>query len=341
MPKTIYLHIGAHRTGSTAIQAYFSGHRQDFLASGLLYPLAGIPPNLTGHHYVPWLFRRQKNVPALAADSVRTLRREIQESEADSVLISSEDLEEHSFPIGEIVKELELDRYRCVIVLFIRRQDDLIASAYASRVKQGRYIVSLRNFVEAQLKRRRGDFHALLTAWRRALRHAELRTVNYSDPTIASSSVSALCQLLEVAIPAESKAASRRTNISIHPIYLPFLNFLNSAVGDSTEYRRKMIIEPLVQLSAQARRKSVRHYIIEPTQRARIMEAFQKSNAMLADEFLGGVPPFGFDKSEYGGAVHIDPDTVQLSSIVELFRALRNTSAVDAKTSTESGSGDA
>jgi hypothetical protein len=193
MPKTVFLHIGAHKTGSTAVQAFFSRHRRDFLATRLLYPLAGIPPNLSGHHYIPWLFHRQKRLASVAADSVRVLKREIRDSVADSVLMSSEDLENQNCPVGQIAKELELDRYRCVIVLFIRRQDDLIASAYASQLKQGRHIASLKDFVEVQLKHRRGDFYALLMAWRRALLDVDMKIVNYSDAIVASDSVRAMC----------------------------------------------------------------------------------------------------------------------------------------------------
>lgn len=321
MPKTVYVHIGAHKTGSTAIQAYFSGHRQDFLASGLLYPVAGIPPNLHGHHYVPWLFRRQKDLSSLAADSISALKREIRDSVVDSVLISSEEMENQRCPTNKIAKELNLDRYSSVIVLFIRRQDDLIASAYASQLKQGRHIASLKDFVEAQLERRRGDFYALLMAWRRVLPDVNIKIVNYSDPLVASDAVRVMCEALGVAIPVKTNVTSKN-NVSIHPTYLPFLNFLNRDAAGRSKNRRKEIVEPLLELSALARKGRVRHYIIEPMLRARIMEAFQESNAMLADEFIGGVPPFSFNKSEYEGAVHVDPDTVSLSSIVESCRAL-------------------
>lgn len=321
MAKTIILHIGAHKTGSTAIQAFFSRHRQDFLANGLLYPLAGIPPNLTGHHYVPWLFRRQKNGSSAAADSVLALKREIRDSAADTVLISSEDLENQGCPTAEIARELGLESHRCVIVLFIRRQDDLFASAYASQVNQGRHIASLKDFVENLLMQRRGDFYALLMAWRRALRDADLKIVNYSDPAVASDSVGALCGVLKMAMPVKSSVTAKR-NVSIHPTHLPFLNFLNRAVADRPEYRHLSIIKPLQRLSAQAPASGIRHFIIDPDLRARIVESYDEANAMLGREFLGGSSPFAFNKEEFRDAVQIDPDVISLSALAQTFRRL-------------------
>lgn len=41
MQKTIYLHVGANKTGSSAIQNFCNSNRDSLLSSGLLYPVTG------------------------------------------------------------------------------------------------------------------------------------------------------------------------------------------------------------------------------------------------------------------------------------------------------------
>jgi hypothetical protein len=337
MPKTVFIHIGAHKTGTTAIQAYFSRHRRHLLARGLLYPAAGIPSHYTGHHYLPRLFHPAKRRPPEAADSVRAMAREIRESPAEAVLISSEILENPRAPTAEVARALGLDRCRCVVVLYVRRQDDLFASAYASRIKQGRTIDSLREFVETQLRRRRGDFHALLTAWRRGVPGAEMQVVNYSDSKVARDSVGAMCEVLGIAA-ASRPEVTARANISIHPSYLPFLNLINRASADP-QYRREAVIIPLNRLSSHAYASGIRHYIIDPDLRAKIVQSYAESNAMLGRDFLGGADPFAFDKEEFRDAVNVDPDAISVKALAAVFEQLARSGAASTDRDAEKSGG--
>jgi hypothetical protein len=236
-----------------------------------------------------------------------------------------------------VARALQLDRCRCVVVLYIRRQDDLLASAYASRVKQGRTIDSLKEFVEAQLKRRRGDFHALLAAWRRGVPGAEMKVVNYSDSKVARDSVGAMCEVLGIPA-ADRPEVTARANISIHPSYLPFLNLVNRASADP-QYRREAVIIPLNRLSSQAYASGIRHYIIDPELRAQIVQSYAESNALLARDFLGGAAPFAFDKDEFRNAVNVDPDAISVKALAAVFEQLaRSGAAAPERDAEKSGS---
>jgi hypothetical protein len=321
MQKTIILHIGAHKTGTTAIQSFFAANRETFAANGLLYPAAGIPSGSAGHHCVPWAFGRGRRHTAAVVDSFQALKKEIRASVADTVLLSSEELERQNCPTGRIARDLELGAGKCIIVLFVRRQDELIASAYAEQVKQGRHFPALSDFVDAQLKLRRGDYHALLMSWRRVLPKVIFRILNYSDPAVAADSVKAMCDALQLAVPSGLTAADRR-NPSIHPRYLPFLNFINRAAIDDRESRHNMVIRPLLQLSSAKTPDPVKHYVIDPALRARIVDCYAESNALLGQESPGKQKPFSFDRSEFDQGVCVDPDGISLAEFARTFRAV-------------------
>lgn len=53
----VYLHIGTHKTGSTAVQAFVARHGDELKRLGLLYPRAGRPRLkrfASGHHLLSW-----------------------------------------------------------------------------------------------------------------------------------------------------------------------------------------------------------------------------------------------------------------------------------------------
>ncbi len=56
--KTVYLHIGTHRTGSTSIQRFMANAEEALAEQGIIYPKTGRPDtdwtNQYGHHELAW-----------------------------------------------------------------------------------------------------------------------------------------------------------------------------------------------------------------------------------------------------------------------------------------------
>ena len=56
--KTVYLHIGTHRTGSTSIQRFLANVEEALAKRGVIYPKTGRPDtdwsNRYGHHLLHW-----------------------------------------------------------------------------------------------------------------------------------------------------------------------------------------------------------------------------------------------------------------------------------------------
>ena len=133
--KVIWLHIGANKTGTTALQSYCSIHEATLLERGIFYPRSGRAG--VAHHRLGWAFNALG--PTVApAGILQALFEEIDASPAGDVLLSSE-----TFFIKAQVEELAsaLAGRDVRIVVFLRRQDDWYEMMYKQFVKQPEFRV--------------------------------------------------------------------------------------------------------------------------------------------------------------------------------------------------------
>jgi hypothetical protein len=145
------IHIGAIKTGSTTIQRALAGHRADLLAAGVAYAQA---PGAENHlalavHAVPDAVRDLWQHVAMDGDT-DAFRARLEAALASeiaalppavrTVIFSNEHCQ------AKIERREEVERLRALlaphfaefrIVLYIRRQDQLVVSAYNEHLKDG------------------------------------------------------------------------------------------------------------------------------------------------------------------------------------------------------------
>ncbi|WP_299303239.1 hypothetical protein [uncultured Litoreibacter sp.] len=135
--KTIYLHIGRGKTGTTALQHFLSTNREALLAGGMDYLLTGDAGQ--GHQAFAKSFIADPPGYMEMPDDLAELRRrtgqEICDSAAFAVLLSSE-----NFPLADIralAKWLDdLPIETCTkVIFFARSQDEVAESEYNQMVK--------------------------------------------------------------------------------------------------------------------------------------------------------------------------------------------------------------
>lgn len=137
--KTVYLHIGRGKTGTTALQKFLSENRGALLRSGVDYLLAGDQGRGGGHQEFAKSFITQVPaymIPAKYPDEIRTqTAAEICASSAPTILMSSE-----NFPLVNL--DLLRDWFanlqvqtRIRVIFFVRSQDELAESEYNQMVK--------------------------------------------------------------------------------------------------------------------------------------------------------------------------------------------------------------
>lgn len=142
-PLSLVLHIGRHKTGTTAIQSFLSDSYDELLRHGFLYPKTGRRRDgyggaLKPHHaslFLAILNDEGAGATAMSAE----LEQEIATTYPQRVVLSSEVLSRESVTQHDLerIKSL-LPRMPIQVVVYLRRQDDIVMSRYAERVVRGR-----------------------------------------------------------------------------------------------------------------------------------------------------------------------------------------------------------
>lgn len=128
--RCLTLHIGRHKTGTTAIQNFLFRNREQLLERGFYVPMAG--RDGAGHHRLSrelsTVKKRRLKRRGGAGEAFLELAREVGQLEpGPQLLISSEDFQN----CDPAVVSKALAAYRTRVVVYIREQVNYLASAYA------------------------------------------------------------------------------------------------------------------------------------------------------------------------------------------------------------------
>ena len=160
---TLYLHIGTHKTGSTSLQHYLYEHRAALARQGLHYPEIGLKGS--GHHALAWAFgsgfRHEPDTAQIDAACEHISRLLAQ---GEDVVVSSEEFEflRDTAPLAPLAQLPQVK-----IVLYVRRQDDMLESTYAQHVAQYslRYAGSIYQFCQRHDFLRKFNYVATARRW--------------------------------------------------------------------------------------------------------------------------------------------------------------------------------
>jgi hypothetical protein len=201
MKKTIFVHVGLHKTGSTSIQWALTIGRHAFADAGFLYPYAGTPdePGLNiAHHLFPWSvvttpnfmpeFRAHPNfrIANQIENIWEALRRQIDRAPQTNVVLSSEEFDILSKE--EIVSfRTQLNDYRVVPVICLRNTADFVESSYRTTLMYSTDDQNIESFIKSQ--RTRIDFPALIGDWFDVCGSDDIRIISFDDPTVKKNIV--------------------------------------------------------------------------------------------------------------------------------------------------------
>lgn len=142
--KTVFLHIGHGKTGTSAIQAFLARSHNDLKNYGWLYPHhSSFSKALQGH-----ISCGNVAVTSRSQDWVSQLRAIVRsENQYHSFIFSGESMFGHIEPLlssfGEWEKEVDI-----VVLLAVRNPLEMLASEYQQNVKRGGQFCSYAEFVE-------------------------------------------------------------------------------------------------------------------------------------------------------------------------------------------------
>jgi hypothetical protein len=164
--KRVFLHIGTHKTGTTAIQKFCANAEDRLRRDGILYPKSGRPKvehgAQYGHHLLAWAIRGKKGIDHI--DDWNKVLKEIDAAEQQTVVLSSEDFETCT---EEEIAQIDaiLEGFDVHVILYLRNPLDFLVSSYKQFVKGGKTAAPFDTFVERGNWKRRCDYSSLIQKW--------------------------------------------------------------------------------------------------------------------------------------------------------------------------------
>lgn len=135
----LYLHIGTHKTGTTALQVLLAENYDKLLVQNILFPKSGRPWQRGGQHNIAWQLSNDSRFRS-EFGTLKTLCDEIKNTPADNIIISSEDFEcLYVKPRSLQIFKKHLDDIGCQvnIVIFLRERVSYSESLYKELLKHG------------------------------------------------------------------------------------------------------------------------------------------------------------------------------------------------------------
>lgn len=188
LKKELILHIGYHKTGTTALQLAFSKVEAELRERGIAYPTAGRPVEyMMGHHEVPWLVtKRPGYIPSETYRDLSSVEKSARlkaivlswhSETSETLIISSEEFDSLvAEEIEDLMSEIS-DLFTVHIVMSIRNHYDFLESCFQTSVIHGNYTRSAADFFENQ--RSRLDYSQFIMEWLEYSSVQSLTVYNY------------------------------------------------------------------------------------------------------------------------------------------------------------------
>jgi hypothetical protein len=216
MRKSLFLHVGYHKTGTTSVQDFFWKNRSLLLQSGVLYPEVGVAGNTHANLALCLPSKRAQVVERLRSidygdttnpyseyqggppeEIYASLGEEIRKTRCDRILLSSECFLEWIDP--DVVKSF-LEKYcdcSVKIIFLVREPRDWIRSVFNQVVKDPylRYAGKIEDLPQVEML----DYAKTINAWCDAFGAGNVLAESYSNVrNIEHGAVGAILDLLSV-----------------------------------------------------------------------------------------------------------------------------------------------
>jgi hypothetical protein len=294
--KTIYLHIGCEKTGTTSIQHFLASNRQALKAQGIAYPYLGL--NTTAHlnlaASINSVQNKSQGVDYYPNKNVSVekewaqLKHFYNETDCQTIILSAEHFSSRLKKSGIHMLKTQLDQLgdnlKVKVLVYIRRQDWFIESSYSTAVKAGSTSVFEDFFNANLLATNRYDFDLLLTQWSNVFSPNNIIVADYDEVVATQSLLEHFCNVVEVdkhrlkpldkienkAWPPKMLEFARLSNVSqlkeqLGPQRLAFFSYINNMI---------------------LKEKSEKSCLMTPQQRQQVLNKYQESNEIVQEKYF-------------------------------------------------------
>lgn len=279
--KTLHLHIGNYKTGSTAIQHFLGSNREIFLKQGYYIPLTGFDG--TAHHEWIWALRNDELARPKEA-LYRDLKAEISSCGYDHILASSEVFFNGLSAID--LQETLGDDINIRVICFLRRQDLFLSAFYQQMIKHWRYRLTKPAIVEQLVKGPSVQYLESINRWEVVTGNENVTVLPYEKVQMQEGLISSFIWALG-RDPALFEIAEKpkQVNTTIHRELLEFLRIANNVEMNREEH--EALLEVLGNISSRAEKSKFSNLSpLSPEDRMKILEHFEEENDIIAKTYL-------------------------------------------------------
>jgi hypothetical protein len=290
LPRSGVLHIGAPKTGSTALQRFLASNREELRSQGYLYPAAALRAD--GHHdlaflsgggYPEWAVAQGESLDSL----VDGLREEIARHDGP-VILSSENFYLLCEPddVAQLMRRLGFVPEGSVqVLIYIRRQDEAHLSWYNQAVKAQGFAGTIADSIAGAWDL--WDYANRLDRWERAFGARQINVRVYQESTLHGGEIRRdICHALSLR-PERLAFPQHRANTKLNRSVLEFQRQLNTERG-GTPHKRRFHRE-LMALCARTAGTGLfdESEVLDVPQRLALLEQYASGNARVAQRYFG------------------------------------------------------
>lgn len=169
--RTVFLHIGVFKTGSSALQVFFAMNQKQLAAAGVRYPslsdLDGAKRGLVSSGNAAYLARSLMEpeapmaLPQQKDDQLRKFEQSLNNTKEGNLLLSSEFFSYVPGASFQSLKEIaNRNGFRLKVIAFVREQTSYLESLYIQRVKRGGIQQPPEEYIEKLIEDEKHLFYA-------------------------------------------------------------------------------------------------------------------------------------------------------------------------------------
>ena len=231
--KKIILHVGAGKTGTSALQSHFALNRIALSKEGICYPESISDTKAikfkTSVGNAITLGRELKN-PHCNKERLEKIIRDIeQECPNDTILLSSEIMSAFKKEcFEELVKVFKTREIEFTVVYYVRAIGDHLVSSYHQNIKRNAYFKSFDEYIT----RRRNGFAPRIKLLVELVGRERLLLKNYDKLSRENIFEDFVDSVLKIENKSELEMISKQVNRSLNEDEIELMKFINKSIHD-------------------------------------------------------------------------------------------------------------
>ena len=285
MKKELIIHIGMGKTGTTALQEFFGENRTQLGKKGISYPTYGSVAN--AHHLLsPFLPNNLKN--CWEFKTVADWAPKLLETKHQKILLSSELIAwAASGEVDEFCKCVQ-ESFTLTVVVYVRRQDNIIMANYNQLVKAGSQRRELDEIWEDDCAR--FNYWRIVEPWARCLGKSNIIVRPYEKEQFYRQDIrhDFMHHVFDIAISSDFILRTGNANPRLHPRAIAYKLCLFKIFTDSVSVGEfnEALLSYSRESDAPDSSTSSNQAILSPKVRNLIIRRQASTNALVAREFL-------------------------------------------------------